>query len=146
MAHYLNFFLQIRMLLRLTPAHGGDGTIHGVIAMNDTGSDMLTLFNTDLAVLGNMQGYTGWQVPTAVIDANGTTTAFQTIVVQVRLVRGDDTPWGNWIDEVAIVKQLSLNVTRLSGLGIRHRLYIGTAPGNHLLAVSATKGGLASLL
>jgi hypothetical protein len=44
-------FLQIRMLLRLTPGHGGDGTVYGIIAINDTGSDMLTLFNTDLAEL-----------------------------------------------------------------------------------------------
>lgn len=93
MAHYLNFFLQIRMLVRLIPAHGGDGTIHGIIAMNDTGSDMLTLFNTDLDALGNMQGYSGWQLPSAVLDANGTITVFRTIVVQVRLARGDNTPW-----------------------------------------------------
>jgi hypothetical protein len=39
------------MLLRLTPGHGGDGTVYGIIAINDTGSDMLTLFNTDLAEL-----------------------------------------------------------------------------------------------
>ena len=44
------------MLVRLTPALGGDGTVHGIIAMNDTGSDLLTLFNTDLALLGNIQG------------------------------------------------------------------------------------------
>jgi hypothetical protein len=42
------------MLLRLIPAHGGDGTIYGIIAINDTGSDMLTLFTTDLLQLGNI--------------------------------------------------------------------------------------------
>jgi hypothetical protein len=130
------------MLLRLTSDHGGDGTVHGIIAMNDTGSDMLTLFNADLAVLGNIQGYSSWQVPTGVIDANGTTTVFPTIVVQVRLVREENTPWGNWVNEVAIVKQLGPNVPQLSGIGIRGHWYIGTAPGNHLLAVGTTEGGL----
>lgn len=61
-------------------------------------------------------------------------------------MRDDDTPWGNWIDELAIVKQPSPNVLRLSGFGIGNALYLGTAPGNHGLAVAATKGGMASLL
>jgi hypothetical protein len=87
------------MLLRLTPAYGGDGTVHGIIAMNDTGSDILTLFNADLALLGNINGYIGWRMPVSVMDATGTITIFPTISVQVQLVRDDDTPWGNWIDD-----------------------------------------------
>jgi hypothetical protein len=35
---------------------------------------------------------------------------------------------------------------RLSGAGIRDVLYFSTAPGSYVLAVSATKGGSASLL
>jgi len=58
------------MLLRLTPAYGGDGTVHGIIAMNDTGSDVLTLFNTDLALLGNIHGYMGWRLPAFVGDCS----------------------------------------------------------------------------
>ena len=134
------------MQLRLTPEFGGDGTIHGIIAMNDTGSDILTLFDTDLLQLGNIQQYIGWQLPISVIDANGGSAFFDRIFVQVQLVQDDNTPWGNWIDEVALVKPVGPDVPRLSGAGIRQVLYIGTAPGNHLLAVSATKGGLTSLL
>ena len=134
------------MLLRLTPAFGGDGTVLGIIAMNDTGSDLLTLFTTDLPLLGNSQGYIGWMGPMSVIDASGTTTVFPMIFVQVRPVRDDNTPWGNWIDEDAIVKQPGLGLSRLSGVGIRRHLYIGTAPGNNRLAVATTKGGLYSLL
>jgi hypothetical protein len=83
---------------------------------------------------------------TGVMDATGTITVFRRIIVQVQLVRDDNTQMGDWIDEVAIVKQPVVNVPRLSGIRIRGVLYIGTAPGNHLLAVSATKGGLTSLL
>jgi hypothetical protein len=82
----------------------------------------------------------------SVIDANGSLTVFPTILVQVQLVRDDNTLWGDWIDERAIVRQPGLDVSRLPGVGIRRILYIGTTPGNHLLAVSASKGGLASLL
>ena len=55
------------------------------------------------------------------------------ILVQVQVVRDDNTTWSDWIDEVAIIKQPVLNVPRLSGIGIRDILYISTAPGNHLL-------------
>jgi hypothetical protein len=135
------------MLLRLTPAFGGDGTTCGIIAMNDTGSDILSLFTTDLPYLGgNIQGYLGWHGQTSITDANGGITVFPTIFVQVRLVRDDNTPWGDWINEVAIVKPYSPNMPRLSGVRIRRALYFDTAPGNHLLAVSTTVGGLASLL
>jgi hypothetical protein len=49
------------MLLRLTPTLGGDGTVYGIIAMNDTGSDILSLFTIDLPhLVGNIQGYLGW--------------------------------------------------------------------------------------
>jgi hypothetical protein len=132
------------MLLRLTPAYGGDGTTHGIITMNDTGSNMLTLFAADLQQLGNIQGYMGWLGLTNVRDASGTITVCPRILVQVQLVRDDNTPWGGWIDELAIVKQPVLNVPRLSEVRMRRGLYIGTAPGNHLLAISATKGGLTS--
>jgi hypothetical protein len=134
------------MLIRLAPAFGGDGTTCGAIAMNDTGSDIMTVFQTDFARLGNTQGYRGWLSPIDVIDANGRITTFPRILVQVQLVRNDNTQWGNWIYEDALVKPAAPGVSRLSGRGIRRHLYIGTAPGNHLLAVAATKGGLTSLL
>src|SRR2546421_7435169 len=131
------------MLLRLTRGVGGDGTVCGIIPLNDTGSDIMT---TDFPHLGDIQGYAGWLAPMGIIDASGNITVFPTILVQVQLVRDDNTPWSDWIDERAIVRQPDPNVLRLSGVGIREVLFIGTAPGNHVLAVSATKGGLASLL
>ena len=76
--------------------------------MNDTGSAILSLFDTDMLHLGNDQGYTGW------------------------------------INEWAIIKPGAPNVPRLSGVGIRDVLYLGTAPGNQLLAVATTKGGMTS--
>jgi hypothetical protein len=134
------------MFLRLMPHRGGDGTVHGIIAMNDTGSDMLSLFYSDLQHLGNIQGYDNWQGATGILCANGTINQYPTIVVEVQLVRDDNTPWSDWFPELAIVQPDSPGLPRLSGYGIRNALYLGTGPGNHSLAVASTKGGLASLL
>jgi hypothetical protein len=79
------------MLLRLTPGLGVDGTVCGIIPLNDSGSDMLTLFTTDFPHLGNTQGYAGWLAPRGIIDASGSITVFRTILVQVQLVRDDNT-------------------------------------------------------
>ena len=67
------------MLLRLTPALGGDGTVIDINVMNDTGSNILRLFTTDLHYLGNMHGYTDWHTPAAITDASGTITVFSTV-------------------------------------------------------------------
>jgi len=90
-ARSLNFPLQICMLVRLMPIHGGDGTVHRITVINDTGSNILTLFTTDLRQLGNIQGYNGWHRSTRTTDANGTVTVYRTILVQVQLLRDDNT-------------------------------------------------------
>jgi hypothetical protein len=125
---------------------GGDGTVHGIITMNDTGSDILSLFHSDMQHLGNIQGYTGWQGVIGIHCANGTINHYLKIEVEVQLVRDDNTPWSDWFREVAIVQPDSPGLSRLSGYGIRNALYMGTSPGNHSLAVATSKGGLASLL
>ena len=133
------------MQVRLIPALGGDGTTHGIITMNDTGSDILTLYDADFTYLGNSNLYRGWQPGVRVTDANGMARYFRSILVEVLLVGNGDIPWrSNWIVEKAIVKRDI--VPRLSGVGIRKHLYFGTAPGNHYLAVATTKSGLLSLL
>jgi len=53
--------------------------------------------------LGTFKDITGRLLPTGILDANGMITYFPTILVQVQLVRDDDTPWGDWIDELAIL-------------------------------------------
>jgi hypothetical protein len=134
------------MLVRLTPDLGGDGTVHGIIAMSDTGSDVLTIFNTDIPLLGNSHGYAGWGTVAAIGDANGVLNLFPRISVEVRMVDDNNVPWSDWIPEDAIVRPVAPGVPRLSGRGIRETLYFGTAPGNHTLAASTTKGGLTVLL
>jgi uncharacterized protein YfaP (DUF2135 family) len=71
--------------------------------MNDTGSDVLSLFNTDMPHHGNFQRYTGWLGNVTARDANGTISNYPWIHVQVQLVGDDNSPWSDWIDERAIV-------------------------------------------
>jgi hypothetical protein len=80
------------MLLRLMPHRGGDGKVRGIIAMDDTGSDMLSLFHSDVHYLGNTQGYTGWRGSARILCANGLISDHPTIEVEVELVRDDNTP------------------------------------------------------
>jgi hypothetical protein len=134
------------MLVRLTPQRGGDGTIHPITTINDTGSSNMTLFDTDLALLGNSEDYDDWIGNVTVRDASGGKHTYQRLRVQVQLARDDNSPWSDWIKEHAVVKPASRGVPRLSGRGIRKALYMGTAPGNHVLAVATTKGGMTSLL
>jgi hypothetical protein len=113
--------------------------VYRIIVINDTGSNLLTLFDTDMSSLGNFQGYTGWIGDAEVRDASGMVNTYRRLRVQVQLLRDDNSPWSDWINERAVVKPASQGVPRLSGYGIRKILYIGTAPGIHVLAVAATK-------
>ena len=103
------------MHLRLIPELGGDRTFCGIIVLNDTGSDILTLFTTDFPHLGNIQGYHGWLGDVGMRDANGTITFFPQIIVQVQLVDNHGAPWSDWIWEDAIVRTPHPFVQRLSG-------------------------------
>jgi hypothetical protein len=83
-ARHLNFVnFQIQMLLRLTPQRGGDGTTHGITVLNDTGSTILTVFDTDMGYLGDRQWYTGQLGDVAVRSANGMMNVYPRIHVQV---------------------------------------------------------------
>lgn len=134
------------MELRLIPFKGGDGTVHGITVMNDTGSSILSLFDIDMHQLGDLSQYTGYAPPVEVVTASGASEFLPCLVAQVRLVRQDLTPWTVWINEKAVFRRIIPGMTRLSGATIRDRLYFGTAPGNHFVAVAETKHGLNALL
>ena len=116
-----------------------------LIAINDTGSDILTIFYSDLGQL-NMEGYLGWLLLVGMVDANGVCAFFDQIIVEVRMVDGNNMVWGLWIAERALVRNDDSNIQRLSGSGIRAHLYFGTVPGNNVLSVATTKGSMSSLL
>jgi hypothetical protein len=88
----------------------------------------------------------GWLGQAAILNASGTVDIFPVMSARVQLVRDDDSPWSDWVDEQAIVRPLGPGVMRLSGVGIRHVLYFVAGPGNDFLAAGSTKGGVTSLL
>ncbi|PSS06763.1 hypothetical protein M430DRAFT_37818 [Amorphotheca resinae ATCC 22711] len=83
--------------------------------MNDTGSDILSLFHTDLPYLGNFQGYSGWLGNIGIRFANGGMGMYPAILVEVQLVRDDNSPWSDWIEEPAIVQPLLPSVYLSTG-------------------------------
>lgn len=110
------------------------------------GSDILTLFHTDLAVLGNINGYAGWQRLCLVQTASGLLGVLERLAVEVRLCDENRQPWSLWFMEDAVIRQASPDLPRLSGGEMRDYFYFGTSAGNRTLSVSSSKYGMCSLL
>lgn len=135
------------MELRLFQDFGGDGTIHGIAALNDTGSTLLTLLDIDFAYLGDIGAYRAWGPFIDVENASGDIDLLLSLFIEVRLV--DPTtllPWSAWIQEVAIVRDVRPGMIRLSGSGIRDFLNFGTGPGNQFVSVSRSRNGMTTQL
>ncbi|KFY15433.1 hypothetical protein V492_01986 [Pseudogymnoascus sp. VKM F-4246] len=138
---------ELKMFVRLIPGLGGDGTALGISVLNDTGSDALSIFNSDVLQLGaGIQAYGGQVGMVRIINANGAADTCMCMLVEIQLIKDDYSPWGDWIRKRAIIRPNQPGTSSLSGPGMRDVLYFGTAPGNHTIAVSTTKGGLSSLL
>lgn len=113
---------------------------HGISALHDTGSDVLTLFATDLTHLGIHQPYNGWLGYNETFTADGNAQHLSTVMVEIRMVRpGSHQPWGEWIPEVAVIRNAVPGMERLSGAGMRDRLYFGTPPATITLPVVQPK-------
>ena len=89
--------------MRLDPALGGDGTTILCALLNDTGSDLQTVFDTDLAtLLGTTQVYNGYGTVTAITTASGVVHR-QTIAIHVKLVHANGEEFSEWIEEVGVI-------------------------------------------
>ena len=66
--------------------------------LNDTGSSVQTVFDTDLASLGyNSQTYQGHTGQADIETANGTVMR-QLILIEVQLIKHDGTPASGWFE------------------------------------------------
>ena len=128
------------------PNQGGDGTSKFISLMNDTGSDVMTVLDTDFLELGHLSGWSGGIGYGARTTADGSTSYQMTVQMRVQLVKNDGTPMGPWFKENAIIRPGHLDVTRLSGVGMRTMFYFGTGPTFESLSIAQTKGGMQSLL
>ena len=125
---------------------GDDNVILPVGILNDTGSTIQTLFDTDLLALGyNPQTYQGNTGQVYIQTANGSV-ARQSILFEMKLRKPDGTPASGWFVEEGVITPSGQINTRLSGSRIRRHLYFATAPGNQALYVARKKNGIASRL
>jgi hypothetical protein len=98
--------------------------------LNDTGSNLQTVFDNDLVSLGyNPQTYQGNMGQVYIETANGIV-ARQGIVVEMQLRKINWERASDWFVENGVIVPFGPNITRLSGSGVRSSLYFATAPGN----------------
>lgn len=79
--------------------------------MNDTGSNVLTLYDSDLTRMGNSTQYNGWENVVTFDTASGSA-AFRSLLVKVQLLDEHDQPWSSWIKEYALVRDDDPSVVR----------------------------------
>ena len=135
------------MEIRLHPEKGGDGTIHRIAVVHDTGSTVMCILDTDLAQLGSLRTFTGTLGDKSVVNASGVHETFPRIWLQVHLLNDDHQAiMQSWVSEIAIIRPAGPGVPRLSGSLIRNTFLFATPLGNRFTAVSTSKTGLNSLL
>jgi len=134
---------------RLMAMFGGDPNVTlPVVIANDTGSNVQTVFTSDLASLNyDPNTYRGLVEPAMVTTAGGVVVREQ-ILIEMQLARADGTAASPWFPELAVITPITPEVqqARLSGEGIRKLFYFATAPGNETLYVAMKKGGIVSQL
>jgi hypothetical protein len=115
--------------------------------MNDTGSNLQTVFPTDLAALRyNQFTYRGCLGVFPTSTASGVVYQ-ERVVIEMQIIKADGTTMTPWFRETAVVTPLQPGINyRLSGSAMRNHLYFATAPGNVNLFVAEKKSGITTQL
>ncbi|KAJ5908369.1 hypothetical protein N7495_001051 [Penicillium taxi] len=112
-------------------ANGNSTIMHNIIMYNDTGSNVLTVFASDL------------QRQTLSADGANYQTSLS-IEIQVQTTGSEEfTPW---FEENCVFRRDDPSTARLSGAAMRDHLYFATTPGNQRLYVAQKKTRLFSIL
>lgn len=135
------------MEIRLDPMRGGDGTsVHRISVVHDTGSNIMSIFDTDLAKLGDMQNFHGWIGRTNIRNASGQTEIFGRFLLQIRLIDYNHKHWTDWMTETALVRPSTAGTPRLSGSLIRNQFIFAMPKGNRYVAVGTEKAVIDPLI
>jgi hypothetical protein len=134
---------QILVAVRGDPRFGGNGTEISSALLNDTGSNLMNILQSDLTAMGiRPSSYRGYSPHVKITTANGTVRR-RTLQLQIQLRDQNGTAASDWfIEEAAIVPRGD----RLSGEEIRNRFYFATPPGNAILCIAEKKNGLLTAL
>ncbi|KAJ5783154.1 hypothetical protein N7457_004928 [Penicillium paradoxum] len=130
--------------IRLPPQYGGNEHLtRPFLVCNDTGSNVLTVFMSDLLAFQFDMVLHGpaMQGATPINTANGQ--ALQPLIfVDMQILTSAFVALTPWFRETAIVKPDSPGDARLSGAAMRNHLFFATAPGNAHLYVAQKKAGI----
>jgi hypothetical protein len=132
------------MQILLPQYYGGYGPPVVVQALNDTGSDIMTLFYHEAI---NM----GWQpnvfpsTPVQITSASGPE-LLESIHVLAKVYDYNGSPLTEWFAERVVLRHFTGLEARLSGSNVRDQLYIGTAPRLQNLYMARTKTHLSRIL
>ena len=96
--------------------------------LNDTGSTISSMFDTDVLALDPTHQYTGYGLPTELSLADGSTIDRPVIFLQ------------------AVIMPIGPGVMRLSGKYMRREFFFASPKGNMFTAVSTAKTALVNLL
>ena len=100
---------------------------------NDTGSNLLTVFDTDLIALG-VSELTYWTVedPTTVHLAAGHSVLMRCLTMDIRVLDRNGEPMTPWFPERGVLVKREPGSIRLSGMNMRNELYFVTNRSNIL--------------
>lgn len=142
-------YIQLLMEIRFLPKLGGNGLRYVIEVMNDTGSNILTLFFEDLNQLGFPQlPYYGWLGKVAITMADGNIENLPSLLVEIKFLRSTThEPLGPLDHRTSdsATKWAWAYETFWQGDEGCH-VFLGTGPGNHHLAVVDTKGGMSAII
>ncbi|KAJ5957676.1 hypothetical protein N7501_011955 [Penicillium viridicatum] len=130
--------------IRIPPQYGGDANLSRYILIcNDTGSNVLTIFDSDLRALNFSMARYLRAIRGSVQVNTANRWALQTLMfVEMQIVTSTFVPLTPWFEESAIVKADTPGDRRLLGAAMRNYLFFATAPGNAHLYVAQKKAGI----
>lgn len=134
---------------RLLIAYGGQGLTTRVPVLYDTGSNILSLFERDLAEMATPETLARYRFSDvcSVLSADGVVSVLPKLWVEYRFCNPDDgTAWSAWMTEEAVIRPFTMDACRLSGSTMNYYYYFGTGPTTPTLSVASTKGGMSSQL
>jgi hypothetical protein len=139
--------LKIFARFRLAPEYGGDANLFTFVTIvNDTGSNIQTIFTSDLQTLNyNQNTYRGNLGNEHIFTPAGPVHR-ALIRIQIQLADANGMEMTPWLLETAVITPSQLGLPRLSGLALCNSVYFATAPGNTTLYVAVKKNGIVSQL
>ncbi|KAJ6132398.1 hypothetical protein N7471_007613 [Penicillium samsonianum] len=135
---------EVHAHVRIPPQYGGDSDLtRPFLVCNDTGSNVLTLFTSDLLALQFDLVRHGAAIRgvDSITTANGPS-LHTLIFVDMQILTSASVALTPWFRETAILKPDSPGEARLSGAVMRNHLFFATAPGNARLYVAQKKAGI----